>query len=132
MTRKKYANRTATHRFEACTKRRRAFCACSKTSGRQINHQARQRGRGADTSSGREQAPRSIAAALDSRTRVAAGGNSCFALTRRTRPSSIKLEEEIETGEKVEKELKNEVRAFANTALEEDEDFDPFAFAETS
>ena len=74
-----------------------------ETSGRQINHQARQRGRGADTSSGREQAPRSIAAALDRRTRVAAGGNSCVALTRRTRPSSIKLEEEIETEEKVEK-----------------------------
>lgn len=33
---------------------------------------------------------------------------------------------------KSKKELKNEVRAFANTALEEDEDFDPFAFAETS
>ena len=33
---------------------------------------------------------------------------------------------------KSKKELKNEVRAFASTALEEDDAFDPFAFAETS
>ena len=32
---------------------------------------------------------------------------------------------------KSKKELKNEVRAFASTALEEDDAFDPFAFAET-
>lgn len=33
---------------------------------------------------------------------------------------------------KSKKEVKNEVRAFASTALEEDDAFDPFAFAETS